>query len=102
MLKAGTAVDFYVRTDPASVVEPDDGSYEYRFNLIGQPDGDGGNTAGVGGLTIVNDQTDENKAHITGAVPADQVGKTFSVNCTVLDTFGAQIDGTALSKVWTA
>lgn len=59
-------------------------------------------TEGSGGLSLINDATVQNKARITGTTPADQVGKTFSVNCTVVDSYGTSKVGTALSKVWTA
>ncbi len=91
VLTAGEAVDFYIRTDPAAVVEADDGSYIYKFAM---------ETEGAGGLSLVNDAV--NRAHITGTTPADQVGKTFSVNCTIEDSYGTSVAGTSLSKVWTA
>lgn len=93
VLKAGSPVDFYIRTNPASVIAADDGSYDYQFQMV---------TEGSGGLSLINDAAIQNKAHITGTTPADQVGKTFSVNCKVVDSYGTTVSGTALSKVWTA
>lgn len=91
ILTAGTAVSFYIRTNPSSVQATDDGSYDYQFSMV---------PAGSGGLTLTNDPTIQNKAHITGTVPADQAGATFSVNTTVVDSYGTSVTGTALSKIW--
>ncbi|EAB4417301.1 hypothetical protein D7B12_17885 [Salmonella enterica] len=102
VLKVATPVDFFIRVNPSSLVAPDDGTYQYNFLMTGQPDGSGGNTAGIGGLSLINDATTPDKAHITGQVPADQVGKLFSVNVTVKDAYGTAVTGKALSKAWTA
>lgn len=88
-LKAGTAVNFYVRTDPASLVPADDGSYIYDPFIA---------TDGGGGISIV--ATDLNKFHVTGTTPSDQVGKTFSVIVSVTDLKGNSIPGDALTQVW--
>lgn len=90
-LVAGSPVDFYVRTNPATLVASDDGSYDYQFLMA---------TVGSGGLSLVNDPVDQNKAHITGTTPLDQAGLTFSVNTTVVDSDGTSVTGTALSGTW--
>lgn len=93
-LKVDTDVDFYVRTKPDSLVEPDDGTYQYNFKM---------ETVGAGGLKLVNGTgADKNSAHITGKTPADQVGLTFSVNTTVIDKSGTSKAGTALTSNWAA
>ncbi|XAO54203.1 head outer capsid protein [Yersinia phage vB_YenM_P778] len=93
VLKVDTPVDFYIRTKPESVVAADDGTYDYQFKMV---------TAGAGGLSLVNDATEQNKAHITGKTPADQVGILFSVNTTVVDAYGTKKVGTALTQTWEA
>lgn len=90
-LVAGSPVDFYVRTNPATLVAADDGSYDYQFLMA---------TTGSGGLSLINDPVDQNKAHITGTTPLDQAGLTFSVNTTVVDSDGTSVTGTALSGTW--
>lgn len=87
-LVASSAVDFYVRVDPASLEDADDGSYEYDFLMTGA----------AGGLSLVN--TAQNMAHITGTTPADQAGKTLTINCTVIDKAGTSLDATPLSGDW--
>jgi len=90
-LVAGSPVDFYVRTNPATLVTADDGSYDYQFLMA---------TVGSGGLSLINDPVDQNKAHITGTTPLDQAGLTFSVNTTVVDSDGTTVTGTALTGTW--
>ncbi len=87
-LIAGSAVDFYVRVDPSSMVDPDDGSYEFDFLMTGA----------AGGLSLIN--TAHNMAHITGTTPADQADKTLTINCTVIDKSGASLDSTPVAGVW--
>lgn len=89
VMKAGSPVDFYIRVTPNSIEPADDGTYEYDFLM---------ETEGAGGLTLKN--LTGNKARIKGTTPADQKGKTFSVNTTVKDKLGASVTGTALTQVW--
>lgn len=89
VMVAGSPVAFFVRTNPATLARPDDGSYTYKFTMA---------TIGAGGLSLVN--VGANKARIEGETPLDQVGLTFSVNCTVEDISGNEVTGTALTKVW--
>lgn len=89
VMVAGSPVDFYIRTNPAELVAPDDGDYVFSF-LMG--------TTGAGGLSLRNDM--RNRARVTGTTPADQAGLTFSVNCTVKDSAGTSVAGTALEKDW--
>lgn len=98
-LKVATAVDYYVRLNPASTLPADNGSYKYNFQLIGTADGNGGMTAGIGGLSLT---WQGNLAHITGQVPADQVGKKITIAGTVKDVAGNTFSGTSLVGTWTA
>jgi hypothetical protein len=102
ILKVDTDTSFFVRVDPASVLAADDGSYEYDFKLTGTADGDKGDTAGIGGMKIINDAKVKNKAQVTGKTPADQEGKIFTVDAKVKDTYGTSKDATKLSKAWAA
>lgn len=98
-LKVNTDVDYYIRIDPATIDPADDGSYRYQFALVGSADGDGGNTAGIGGLNIT---WSGNLAHITGKVPADQVGKIFSVTGSVTDKTSNSVSATPIAATWVA
>lgn len=89
VLIAGNPVDFYVRTNPAGLTRADDGSYTFNFLM---------QTVGSGGLSLIN--VGHNLARIAGVTPLDQVGQTFSVNCTVVDISNNSVTGTALTKVW--
>lgn len=89
VMKVGTPLSFFIRvkeTTPAN-----DGSFIYKF-LIAAGTGDG--------LSLVN--TDVNKAKISGTAPEGMLSKTFSVNCTVQDSYGKEVSGTALTKAWSA
>lgn len=90
-MKVATALNFYVRAKPTTVLEADTGLYQYNFKMA---------TAGSGGLSLINGKG--NVAHITGQTPSDQVGQTFSVNVTVIDKKGNKVSGTALTQVWVA
>lgn len=87
-LVAGSETDFFVRVDPASLAEPDNGTYEYDF-AAGEASG---------GLTLINNQRDI--AHVTGTTPADQVGLTLTVSCTVIDKAGNSLDSTPVTGEW--
>lgn len=89
VMVAGSPVDFYIRTNPDELVAPDGGDYVFIFMM---------GTTGAGGLSLRNDM--RNRARITGTTPADQSGLTFSVNCTVKDSAGTSVAGTALEKDW--
>lgn len=90
-MKVATPVSFFIRAKPSTVVEADTGLYQYNFLMA---------TEGAGGLSLVN--TARNQAKITGQTPADQVGKTFSVNVTVIDKKGNKVSGTPLTQAWIA
>lgn len=96
-LKAGEPVNYYIQISNEGVVPPDNGTYKYSFELIGTADGDGGNTAGIGGLNI---QWAMNIAHITGQVPADQVGKIFEIAGYVTDLTGNTVEATPIAATW--
>lgn len=98
-LKVNTDVDYYIRINPTTVLPADNGSYKYTFRLVGSADGDGGQTAGIGGL---NFSWVGNLAHLTGKVPADQVGKIFTIQATVTDLSGNAVSATPLSATWVA
>lgn len=89
LMKVSTPLTFYIR---AKEVDPaDDGSYIYKFQIA----------AGTGdALSLQN--TDVNKAKISGTAPEGMLGKTFSVNCTVEDSYGTEVTGTALTQAWSA
>lgn len=89
VMVAGSPVSFFIRTDPAALTRADDGTYSYNFLMAG---------VGSGGISLVNQS--RNLAVIQGTTPLDQVGQTFSVNCTVVDQSGVSVTGTALSKAW--
>jgi len=87
-LVAGSSVDFYVRVNPDSMVDADDGSYEYDFLMAGA----------AGGLSLLNSQRD--MAHVTGTTPADQVGLTLNIECSVIDSAGNSMDSAPISGDW--
>lgn len=88
-MKVSTPLTFYVR---AKEVSPeDDGSYAYKFQIA----------AGTGDSLTVQD-TGVNKAKISGTASEDMLSKTFSVNCTVEDSYGTEVTGTALTQAWSA
>lgn len=89
VMVAGSPVNFYVRTNPAGLTRADDGSYTYNFAMA---------SVGAGGISLIN--VGRNKALISGTTPLDQAGLTFHVNCTVSDTSGNTVAGTALEKDW--
>ncbi|MGL5904238.1 MAG: immunoglobulin domain-containing protein [Cetobacterium sp.] len=89
VMVAGAPVDFWVRTNPASLDDPDDGDYVFSFAMA---------AVGSGGISLINDM--RNRARITGTTPVDQVGLTFSVNCSVKDSAGTSVTGAALEKDW--
>ena len=89
LMKVNTPLTFYIRVKEVDPV--DDGSYVYKF-LIAAGTGDA--------LSLVN--TDVNKAKISGTAPEGMLGKTFSVNCTVQDSSGKEVTGTALTQAWTS
>lgn len=89
VLIAGKPVKFLIRAN--GVTPADNGTFRYDFLMA---------TEGAGGLNLRN--TGPNQAMITGTTPADQVGKTFSVNVTVKDSIGTSKQGTALTKAWAA
>lgn len=99
-LKVAKDVDWLVRVEPSSINPADDGTYEYDFLLVGEADGDGGNTAGIGGLSIQN--TGPNEANITGQVPADQAGKKVTIQCVVKDKHGNSESAKPIVGTWTA
>lgn len=90
-MKVATDLSFYVRLDPDSIDEPDNGTYTYEFAMA---------SVGAGGMSLIN--TGVNLAHISGQTPADQVGKTFQVNGGVKDARGTFVAGTSLTQVWVA
>jgi hypothetical protein len=96
-LVAGSTVDYFAVID--GVTPADDGYYQYGFELVGEADGDGGHTAGIGGLSI---SWAGHVAHITGSVPADQVGKEVTIKASVMDGIGNVKEATALVGTWTA
>lgn len=98
-LKVNTPVDYYIRINPTTVLPADNGSYKYNFRLVGSADGDGGQTAGIGGLNLT---WVGNLAHLTGKVPANQVGKIFGINTTVTDLSGNVVTATPISATWVA
>lgn len=89
VMVAGAPVDFFIRSNPASLDDPDDGDYVFSFTMA---------HIGSGGIFLRNDM--HNRAHVTGTTPADQIGLTFSVNCSVKDSAGTSVEGTALEKDW--
>lgn len=89
LMKVSTPLTFYIR---AKTVDPeDDGSYTYKFKIA----------AGTGDSLTVQD-TGVNKAKISGTASEDMLSKTFSVNCTVEDSYGTEVTGTALTQAWSA
>lgn len=98
-LKVDTAVDYYVRINPTEINPADTGAYKYSFALVGELDSNGGNTAGIGGIQLT---WQGNLAHITGKVPADQVGKKITIVGFVTDSAGVQNEATHLVGTWTA
>jgi hypothetical protein len=86
---AGSPVDFFIRTNPAGLTRSDDGTYTYNFLM---------QTVGSGGLSLIN--IGRNLARVAGTTPLDQVGLTFSVNCTVVDGSNHSVAGAAITKVW--
>lgn len=92
VLVVGQPVNFFVRANPATLVDKDDGSYRYDYLMA---------TVGAGGLFLRNQATTIGViAQISGTTPLDQVGINFSVNCTVKDSAGNSVAGTALTKAW--
>lgn len=92
VLVVGQPVNFFVRANPATLVDKDDGSYRYDYLMA---------TVGAGGLFLRNQETTSGIiAQISGTTPLDQVGINFSVNCTVKDSAGNSVAGTALTKAW--
>lgn len=92
ILVAGSPVNFWVRANPANLVDKDDGAYVYKYLMA---------TVGAGGLSLRNQKTTTGTiSQISGITPSDQAGLTFSVNCTVVDSAGTEVTGTALSKAW--
>lgn len=93
VLVAGSPVNFFVRANPATVTDKDPGNYVYQYAMA---------TVGAGGLSLRNQKMADGTtiAQISGITPADQVGQTFSVNCTVKDSAGTEVAGTTLSKAW--
>lgn len=89
VMVAGSPVEFYIRTNPAGLTRADDGTYTYNFLM---------QTVGSGGISLIN--IGRNLAKVAGTTPLDQVGQTFSVNCTVVDGSAHSVTGTALTKVW--
>ena len=89
VLIAGKPVKFRIRANGVTPV--DNGTFRYDFLMA---------TEGAGGLNLYN--TGPNEAMVVGTTPADQVGKTFSVNVTVKDSIGTSKTGTALTKAWVA
>ncbi|QHA89567.1 hypothetical protein [Serratia rhizosphaerae] len=77
-----------MRVDPESLVEPDDGTYEYDFRLM----------QAAGGLSLYN--VGHNLAHVTGTTPADQAGLQLYVGCTVIDSAGASAPSSNVNGSW--
>lgn len=93
VLVVNTPVNFWVRANPDNLVDKDDGAYQYNYLMA---------TVGAGGMSLRNQRVADGSviAQISGITPEDQVGLTFSVNCTVKDSAGTEVAGTALSKAW--
>lgn len=89
VMVAGSPVEFFIRTNPAGLTRADDGTYQYNFLM---------QTVGSGGISLIN--IGRNLAKVAGTTPLDQVGQTFSVNCTVVDGSAHSVTGTALAKDW--
>lgn len=89
VMVAGSPVSFFIRTNPASLVRTDDGTYTYNFQT---------ETVGSGGISLIN--IGANLAKVAGTTPPDQAGLTFSVNCTVVDGSAHEVVGVALEKDW--
>lgn len=87
-LVAGSETEFWVRVDPESLVEPDDGTYEYDFSV----------TQASGGLSLYN--VGHNLAHVTGKVQLDQAGLLLYVACIVIDSTGASDNSSSMSGKW--
>lgn len=99
-LHVDTDVSYFVRVDPSNVVPEDDGTYQYSFELVPDPAGEGApNVAGVGGLTLT---WQGNLSLVQGKVPADQVGKKITIRATVKDMGAKIVAGTNLVGTWTA
>ena len=100
-LKTGQKADFYIRVNPASITESDDGSYSYDFEMVGDTSGGHAAQTGIGGIAV---DTSEYPAvgHFTSADDILDGFKTFkfTVKVIVTDAYGTKVESTPIVGTW--
>lgn len=97
-LTAGQPVDLYFKVDAPTPA--DNGDYLYSYVMVADTTngtGPGHMSDGIGGLKLT---WAKGIAHVTGAVPADQVGLKFGIKGKVTDWFGTSFETPVVQKAW--